>query len=213
MSLDDALDINRFDLFFGGGGQDKQQLLVSQDLQKKQDLLEKAVEQEKVFLLVCGTYQLFGHYFLTNERKRIPGIGIFDMITEASEQRKIGNVLAKWQLAACNLQPATLVGFENHSGNTFIEKIKDQKLKIKTVPLGIIIKGFGNNGRDKTEGAVFKNVFGTYLHGSLLPKNPHFADYLIQTALIVRYQKSIKLKALDDSLEWKAHQEVIKKRL
>ncbi len=122
VSLDDALDINRFDLFFGGGGQDKQQLLVSQDLQKKQDLLEKAVEQEKVFLLVCGTYQLFGHYFLTNERKRIPGIGIFDMITEASEQRKIGNVLAKWQLAACNLQPATLVGFENHSGNTLCSR-------------------------------------------------------------------------------------------
>ena len=124
------------------------------------------------------------------------------METVASHQRKIGNVLVKLQ--GIRLQDYKkdeyLIVFENHSGNSFIDTDSETK------PLAKVIKGFGNNGRDKTEGAVYQNVFGTYLHGPLLPKNPHFADYLIKTALATSYKKPVKLKSLDDSLEWQAHQ-------
>jgi len=192
ISLNNKFCPENFDFFFAGGGQDRQQGLVGKDLQKKKGLIKKAVNNNKVFLLICGTYQLFGHYFKTHTNEKIPGIGILDLVTIASNQRKIGNVVVK-------LATNTLVGFENHSGNTFINQ------KGTTKPLGRIIKGFGNNGKDKTEGAIYKNVFGTYLHGSLLPKNPHFADLLIKLALENRYEKKVNLKPLDDTLEWQAH--------
>jgi len=214
VSLGGSLNPHEFDLFFGGGGQDRQQLLVSQDLQKKKAALQKAVDSGKVFLLICGTYQLFGHYFLTSDDTKIPGLGILDLITKANPQRKIGNILVKLSPEII-LSPNTkyeirntnLVGFENHSGNTFIAQNSSTK------PLGVVIRGFGNNGQDKTEGAVYQHVYGTYLHGSLLPKNPHFADYLIQTALENRYQKPISLKPLNNHLEWQAHQFVVKYRV
>lgn len=217
ISLNDKFNPEKFDLFFGGGGQDRQQSLVGKDLQKKKASIKKAVEAGKVFLLICGTYQLFGHYFKAFEGEKISGIGILDLITIASKKRKIGNVVVKLKTENWKLETNTLVGFENHSGNTFIQKntqgvkrhpplgwMSDYTLG-PTAPLGKIIKGFGNNGQDKTEGAVYKNVFGTYLHGSLLPKNPHFADLLIKLALENRYKKKIKLKPLDDTLEWKTH--------
>ena len=207
ISLNQNFDPQKYDLIFGGGGQNRQQLLVAKDLQKKKKAIKEAVGRGKVFLLICGTYQLFGRYFKTDENKKIPGIGVLDMITIASHQRKIGNVLVRLQgarLQEIRLQnykkDEYLIGFENHSGNSFIDTHS------KTKPLAKVIKGFGNNGRDKTEGAVYQNVFGTYLHGSLLPKNPHFADYLIKTALEISYKKPVKLKSLDDSLEWQAHQ-------
>jgi CobQ-like glutamine amidotransferase family enzyme len=204
VSINDQLKNGQFDLFFGGGGQDRQQLIVAQDLQKKKKVLQQEADRGVPMLTICGTYQLFGHFFKTHQNIKIPGISIFDAYTVASSQRKIGNIIIKIN-KSLNFQSLSLnskfVGFENHSGNTFV--------KGETKPLGKVVKGFGNNGQDKTEGAVYQNVLGTYLHGPVLPKNPHLADWLIQKALAVKYKKEVKLKSLDDSLEWQAHQALI----
>ena len=214
VSLDYQLKAGEFDLFFGGGGQDRQQLIVAKDLQKKAKVLKQEALRGVPMLTVCGTYQLFGHFFKTNAGCKIPGISIFDAYTVSSHQRKIGNIVIKLNplIAQSLSNPITfnrsvtqnLVGFENHIGNTFLSQ--------GTLPLGKVIKGFGNNGQDKTEGAIFKNVLGAYLHGSLLPKNPHLADWLIKKALEIKYKKPIILKSLDDSLEWQAHKAATKRR-
>ena len=191
------------DLFFGGGGQDKQQLIVAKDLTKKKKVLQAEAERGVPMLTICGTYQLFGHYFKTNLGKKIPGISIFDAYTIAGNKRKIGNIIVEINPSIISHQ---LVGFENHSGNTFIVKTE----KNATLALAKVIKGFGNNGQDKTAGAIYKNVVGTYLHGPILPKNPHLADWLIKTALEIKYQRKIKLKPLDDKVEWQAHKAALK---
>lgn len=222
ISINDKLMPGQFDLFFGGGGQDRQQLIVADDLQKKKKVLKQEADRGVPMLTICGTYQLFGHYFKTHEGVKIPGISIFDAYTIASRQRKIGNIVVKLkQLTINNQQLAIsnfLVGFENHSGNTFIETLSPSSEVTRsdssdggTTEMGKVIKGFGNNGKDKTEGAVYKNVFGCYLHGPLLPKNPHFADMLIKKALEVKYKKKVNLKPLDDSLEWQAHKTAVKR--
>lgn len=195
VSIDQSLSQD-FDFFFFGGGQDRQQIIVGRDLQKKAKDLKKSVEAGAVFLSICGGYQLLQNYFKTLDGTVIEGIGLFDAHTLGSTTRMIGNLLIKTS-TDYGLQSTELIGFENHSGKTYLGK--DLK------PLGTVIKGFGNNGEDKTEGAIYKNAFGCYLHGSLLPKNPHFADYLITKALERRYGK-IKLKPLDDSIEWQAHE-------
>jgi lipid II isoglutaminyl synthase (glutamine-hydrolysing) len=200
-------NFSKADIVFAGGGQDQSQLRIAKDLQTRKINILKAVNSNIIFLLICGTYQLFGHYFTTHENTKIKGISILDMHTKASNQRKIGNVIINVEtIHELSLPKQTLVGFENHSGNTFINEHS------KTKPLGKVISGFGNNGQDSWEGARYKNVFGTYLHGSLLPKNPHFADYLIKLALERKYGKEFDLKKLDDELENKAHQFVINKR-
>ena len=155
-------------------------------------------------LTICGTYQLFGHFFKTNLGKKIPGISIFDAYTIAGNKRKIGNIVVEINPSIINRQ---LVGFENHSGNTFICK---KNKAGDTFPLGKTIKGFGNNDKNKTAGAVYKNVIGTYLHGPILPKNPHLADFLIKKALEIKYKKKFNLKPLNDNLEWQAHKTAIK---
>jgi CobQ-like glutamine amidotransferase family enzyme len=222
ISLGDKIDPRRFDLYFGGGGQDRQQIAVSHDLQgDKKKALKEATEMNVPMLAICGTYQLFGHYFKPFEGPRLLGIGIFDAYTVASKKRKIGNIVIQSSIinraagiasgdARHQSSINTLVGFENHSGNTYITKNKDQRPKTKTYPLSRVLVGFGNNGQDKTEGAVYKNAFGCYLHGSLLPKNPHFADYLIGLGLKRRYGE-VELKPLDDNLEWQAHKFAIKR--
>lgn len=194
-----------FDLFFFGGGQDRQQTLIGSDLAKKASSIKKSIEGGAVLLSICGGYQLLQKYFKTKEGRKIEGIGLFDAYTVGSNDRMIQNLLIEispeiksaidfvYKLPTTNYQ---LIGFENHSGKTYLEG--------NTKPLGTVIKGAGNNGEDKTEGAVYKNAFGCYLHGSLLPKNPHFADYLIAKALERRYGK-IELQPLDDALEWQAH--------
>lgn len=207
LSLNNQLELKKYDLFFGGGGQDRQQLIVAKDLQTKAKILKAEANRGVPMLTICGTYQLFGHYFKTSDGIKIPGISIFDAHTIASQQRKIGNTvvqLNKLLNTKYSILNTKLVGFENHSGNTFIKNVK-------TYPLGQIIKGSGNNGEDKTEGAVYKNVFGTYLHGPILPKNPHFADLLIKLALEIKYQKKTYLKPLDDKIEWQAHHQAIKR--
>ena len=209
MTINDKLStINDMDIFFFGGGQDKAQIIVGKDLKSKKSTLIESIENGAVLLSICGGYQLMQKYFKTSDGKVIDGIGLFDAYTVGSNTRMIKNLLIEinldlqkeidkaYQNTKYKIQNTNLVGFENHSGKTYL----GENLK----PLGKVIKGSGNNGEDKTEGAIFKNAFGCYLHGSLLPKNPHFADYLITKALERRYG-IVKLKPLDDSIEWQAH--------
>lgn len=204
ISVGDKLDPQKYDIYFFGGGQDRQQVIVARDLQKKAKDLKKAVEQGSTLLAICGGYQLLQHYFKTLDGIIIKGIDLFDAYTLGSTSRMIQNLLIRInpELGVITEKSDQLIGFENHSGKTFLGK--DLK------PLGKVNKGAGNNGEDGTEGAIYKNAFGCYLHGSLLPKNPHFADYLISKALERRYG-IVKLKPLDDSIEWQTHEAAIKR--
>ncbi len=178
-------DFTKSDIIFGGGGQDKGQEIVADDLQAKKNELMAATNDGVVMLGICGTYQLFGHRFVTLEAKEIPGIGIFQAETIGSKKRMIGN-------AVITSDFGTLVGFENHSGKTNLFKGQES--------LGKVLKGYGNNGSSGFEGAIMNNSFGTYLHGPLLPKNPRFADELLHRALSRKYGK-VELEPLNDSLE------------
>ena len=191
--------INEHDLYFIGGGQDKQQEDVADELFKNKWFLMGERDKGAVFLGICGGYQLFGHYYQPHDKPKLKGISLMDAYTVAGEKRFIGNVTARTDF----LDPPTLVGFENHSGLTYLEG--------DTKPLGKIETGNGNNGKDGFEGGRYKNVFGTYLHGSFLPKNPEFADYLIQLALEKRYKEEITLPALDDKIETLTHNSLINK--
>lgn len=188
------------DIYFIGGGQDRQQIEVSHELQKIKGLLTEEYNNNAVFLGICGGYQLMGEYYQPHDADRLEGISILDAYTEAGPTRFIGNVSAEIDYIK---EKNTLVGFENHSGLTY--------LRGETTPMAKVIIGNGNNGLDKTEGARSKNAFGTYLHGSFLPKNPHFADYLIKLALQKRYNDNIELEPLDDTIENKAHESVLNK--
>lgn len=195
----DKIEPEKYDLYFIGGGQDKQQIDVARELQLQKNALHDAMNSDAVFLGICGGYQLFGAYYQPHNRARLMGIGLLDAYTMAGDKRFIGNVTAKTEFTI----PKTLVGFENHSGLTYLQG--------ETRPLAIVEVGAGNNNKDKTEGARYKNVFGTYLHGSFLPKNPHFADYLIKLALEKRYKDNIELQKLNDELELHAHISLINK--
>lgn len=192
-------EITEHDLYFIGGGQDKQQQEVAAELYSNKDFLLGERDKGAVFLGICGGYQLFGHYYQPFEGDRLLGISLMDAYTVAGKTRFIGNVTVETEF----LEPKTLVGFENHSGLTYLQG--------ETKPLGKVVVGNGNNGQDGFEGGRYKNVFGTYLHGSLLPKNPHFADYLIELALEKRYGEKIELQKLDDEIELKTHNSLIGK--
>lgn len=199
LNIGDSLEEGT-DIFFIGGGQDRQQVEVSEDIQNYKNLLNDEYNRNAVFLGICGGYQLMGEYYQPHDAKRLEGIGILDAYTIAGSTRFIGNVTANIDyIDGCE----TLVGFENHSGLTYLNG--------DTTPMAQVLVGNGNNGQDRTEGARSKNAFGTYLHGSFLPKNPHFADYLIELALKKRYNDDIKLEPLDDSIEYKAHESVLNK--
>ena len=191
--------MEQVDVFFFGGGQDREQALVYDDLLEAKALpLGKAVSERAAVLAVCGGYQLLGHYYQTSTGERFPGIGLLDLYTEAGSTRCIGNVVVEAN-PELGLEPRTIVGFENHSGRTFL----GAGLK----PLGKILAGRGNNGEDGTEGVVSGTVFGTYLHGSLLPKNPHLADLIVGRAL--RRRAAGALPPLDDALELAAHARIV----
>lgn len=164
--------IKQADIVIGGGGQDSAQADVQADILKIGDGLRKFAESGVPMLTICGTYQLFGHRFVTNAGQEVKGISIFDLETIGGEKRMIGNVMVKSDFG-------TLFGFENHSGQTFLGENQN--------PLGKVLRGGGNNGNDKTEGARSLNVFGTYLHGPILPNNPNFCDELIKLAVENRY--------------------------
>lgn len=188
------------DVFFFGGGQDREQALVYQDLvDNKRERLEEAVAGGAIVLAVCGGYQLLGDFYQTAEGERFPGIGLIDVRTEAGKQRFIGDVVVDAKIEG--LVPPTLVGFENHSGRTFLGPAAE--------PLGRVLIGAGNNGSDGTEGCLQGGVLGTYLHGSLLPKNPQLADYLILRAL--RRRGLTELAPLDDSTELAAHARIVQR--
>jgi CobQ-like glutamine amidotransferase family enzyme len=188
------------DVFFFGGGQDREQALVYQDLiDHKQPILEQAVVDGASILAVCGGYQLLGHFYQTAEGEKFPGIGLIDVRTEAGKKRFIGDVVVEAQIEG--LEPRTLVGFENHSGRTYLGSAAR--------PLGKVLMGAGNNGSDGTEGCVQGAVVGTYLHGSLLPKNPRLADLLIRRSLTRR--GVTELERLDDSAELAAHERILQR--
>ena len=191
--------IKNHDLYFIGGGQDKQQEEVADELYSQKSELLAQRDDGAVFLGICGGYQLFGHYYQPHDKDKLKGISLMDAYTVAGKKRFIGNVTVKTDF----LNPQTLVGFENHSGLTYLQG--------ETKPLGKSIVGNGNNGVDGLEGGRFMNVFGTYLHGSLLPKNPHFADFLIELALEKHYGEKIKLSSLDDKIEIDTHNSLIGK--
>ena len=182
--------ISEHDIYFIGGGQDLQQIEVSKELQRHKEFLTAERDRGAVFLGICGGYQLLGHYYQPHEGDKLMGISLMDAYTVAGHKRFIGNVTVEWN-------NDTLVGFENHSGLTYLQG--------DTKPIGTMIVGNGNNGQDKTEGGRYKNVFGTYMHGSFLPKNPKFADYLLELAL------GEKLEPLDDKIEDNAHDALINK--
>ncbi len=192
-------NISNYDLFFIGGGQDKQQEEVAEELFSHKAELTTLRDDGAVFLGICGGYQLFGHYYQPHDKDKLKGLSLMDAYTVAGKKRFIGNVTVNTDF----ITPQTLVGFENHSGLTYLQG--------DTKPLGTVSVGNGNNGLDGFEGGRFKNVFGTYLHGSLLPKNPHFADYLITLALEKRYGEKIQLSKLDDTFELNAHNSVVNK--
>lgn len=174
----------QIDLVFGGGGQDSAQSDIQNDVLRIGKELHKLADAGVPMLMICGMYQLFCHRFVTLDGQEIRGIGIFDAETVASGKRMVGNVKVKSDFGM-------LYGFENHSGRTFLAK--GQK------PLGKVLRGGGNNGSDKTEGARVNNVFGAYIHGPMLPNNPNFADELIKLAA-EKAHGSFKPKPIDDSL-------------
>lgn len=201
-------ELTRCNLIFMGGAQDRQQKLAGEDfLKRKGPVVKEMVEKGTPALFVCAAYQFVGHYYQPYQGEKIPGAGIFDLYTvHPGDQGKrlIGNVVAKlnseWVTGLMG-DGENIVGFENHGGRTYL----GSKMK----PLARVIRGFGNNGEDGYEGAVYKNAIGSYFHGPLLPKNPHIADWLIATALKVKYGEEIILENLDDSLEWQAHDQMI----
>lgn len=219
ISLKDKLKSGEIDLFFFGGGQDQAQELVAKDLLQngKSKIIKAEVERGVPILSICGGYQLLGEYYLPENKPKIKGVGVFPAYTMAGKRRMIGNIVIRMLNSEFRVQnrnknstlfthnsALTLVGFENHSGKTYLDD--------KSSALGKVISGFGNNGEgDRTAGCIYKNAIGCYLHGSLLPKNPKLADWLLKKALEVKYGKEVTLKPLDDNLENSVHQELVKK--
>ncbi|MHB8002624.1 type 1 glutamine amidotransferase [Clostridium botulinum] len=196
VSIKDSFPINKYDIALLGGGQDYEQSIVSKDMvETKKDDLTEYIEKGKVLLAICGGYQLLGKYYTTPEGEKLDGLDILDIYTEGGDIRFIGNTVIKNEEFN-----ETYVGFENHSGRTYIGNLK---------PLGKVIAGYGNNGEDQEEGCIYKNTFCTYFHGSLLSKNPELADRLLSTALKNKYGEDINLEPLDDNLEIKAKQFII----
>ena len=193
--LGDAIDPDAHDLFYIGGGQDRDQALCARDLATvKRDALHAAADRGAVVFAVCGGLQLLGHGY-EMEDERLPGVGLVDLDTKREDgPRLLGNIAISLELPG---GPAMLAGFENHAGRTYLGE--------GTAPLGRVLEGHGNNGRDGTEGVrggAHGTVVGTYMHGPLLPKNTAFADWLTATALRV---DPASLPPLDDELEAAAH--------
>ena len=208
VSVGANIDWMSIDLAFFGGGQDSGQALIADDFVRRQGpALRAAIDDGLVVLAICGGYQLLGHYFLTHTGEQLPGIGAIDVHTVGGDVRLIGNIVVEvgdggWQIGdginppipnSHPLSSTRLVGFENHSGRTYLGS--------GVRPLGRVLAGHGNNGEDGTEGAVYRNTYGCYMHGSLLPKNPQLADHLIRLALRRRLGPQATLAALDDRLE------------
>lgn len=192
IGMRDPLQPGKVDLFYVGGGQDREQALVAQDLVAKAEPLREAVEQGAAFLAVCGGYQLIGRSYTDVAGVELPGIGLLPLVTIAGKQRMIGDVLLD-----CAWAGETLAGFENHAGRTLLDAHAE--------PLGRVVSGFGNDGASGFEGCRYRRVYGTYLHGPLLPRNPWFADRLLADAL-AHAGGPTELAPLPDDLEREAHE-------
>jgi CobQ-like glutamine amidotransferase family enzyme len=208
-----AADIKTVDVIVGGGAQDRQQEIVMRDLQgAKADAIRDKIENGTPGVFTCGSPQLLGHYYEPGFGQRIEGLGILDLVSihpGENTKRCIGNLVIEvtatrlaQELAAMTGTKPYLVGFENHGGRTKLGKVE---------ALGKVVYGLGNNGEDGTEGAFYKNAIATYSHGPLLPKNPFVADWLIQTALKLKYQQEITLQPLDDELALQAREAMFKR--
>ena len=200
LPIGDSLPLASFDLVFIGGGQDFEQQVLLADLHRGKDReIISAIEDGVTFLTICGGFQMLGSYYETYDGKRCDFIGALDLCTIGSKTRMIGNYKFR---CGPDAGGSVVVGFENHSGKT--------RLGSGVSPLGTVLAGYGNNGEDKTEGVHYKNVFGTYSHGPLLPKNPEFCDFLLKTALERKYGRA-ELEPLDDKAELFAHDEMCAK--
>lgn len=178
ISLKDDFDPKKYDLVFFGGGQDYEQLIVSRDIQSKKAALTEYIEAGGVTLAICGGYQLLGHYYMDASGNKIDGIGALDHYTLSQDNsRFIGDIIIKNEEF-----DETYVGFENHNGMTFLGKGEK--------PLGVVQQGKGNNGEDKTEGAIYKQTYCSYFHGPLLVKNAILADRLLHAAMDRKKQKN-----------------------
>ena len=192
VSIGQALEASAYDLLFVGGGQDFEQEVLLGDLAgAKTEELKSAIEDGLPVLAICGGYQMLGQYYKTWDGAQCDFTGALDLYTVGSEQRMIGNYMFSCEEAGCNI-----VGFENHSGKTYLGS--------GVRPLGRVLEGSGNNGEDGTEGARYKNVFASYSHGCLLPKNPKLADLILKLALERKYGK-VELPPLTDEFETAAH--------
>lgn len=214
--------LKRCDVIFMGGAQDRQQKLAGEDfLKRKGPVIKSMVEDGIPGLFVCAAYQAIGHFYQPYQGDRIPGPGIFDLYTKHpgdQAKRLIGNVaceitaiklssyqekssVARW--LGSSMARKTIVGFENHGGRTYLGK------KLKS--FAKVLKGYGNNGQDGYEGAIYKNAIGSYFHGPILTKNPHIADWLITRTLQVKYKQDFQLESLDDTLSWQAHDYMLRR--
>lgn len=201
VEVGDPIPWSDMDFLFIGGGEDKHQSMIAQDFLARGEKLCQATESGLPVLAICGGYQLLGHDYETADGRTLPGVGWFNVHTRAGGARSIGNVVVETGL---NLTPKTLVGFENHGGQTFLEAGQE--------PLGRVIAGHGNNGQDQTEGALKRRTIGTYLHGSLLPKNPHLTDWLLAQVL-ERKTGGQQLLALNDAEELDAHGDLMRRTI
>jgi CobQ-like glutamine amidotransferase family enzyme len=184
------------DIVLGGGGQDSGQDKIQEDLQRIAPRLRDLTESDTPMLMICGLYQLFGHFFETKDGARIDGIGILDVETFGREERLIGNIITHSE------EFGDIVGYENHSGQTYLGP--------KAAPLAQVQLGAGNNSEDSYEGARYRNVIGSYLHGALLPKNPLITDFLIRNAAINRYGE-LAAMPIDDRLAERARAQAMKR--
>jgi CobQ-like glutamine amidotransferase family enzyme len=197
ITVGDPFDPDAFDLTLIGGGQDREQRRIAEDLVAKGPAVQAAVDSGMPALAVCGGFQLFGHRYVDHAGGVIPGIGVFDLETRhpgPRADRCIGDIVIETPLGE-------VVGFENHGGRTY--------LAAGQAPFGTVRRGFGNNAEDASEGARTKNAIGTYLHGSLLPKNPALTDELIRLALTRKYGPGIELAPLAGEVEARAHRSAV----
>ncbi|MFH0750018.1 MAG: cobalamin biosynthesis protein CobQ [Candidatus Gottesmanbacteria bacterium] len=202
--------IEKIDMIFGGGAQDRQQGILIDDLRKRKGpVLRRLLDRDIPGLFVCGSPQLLGHSYMMGDGTKLEGLCLFDMESRHAgndKPRCIGNIAVSipdiYKVPGIQYK-TTIVGFENHGGRTY--------LGTRVKPFGTVLIGNGNNGEDKTEGAVYKNWIATYSHGPLLAKNPHIADYLIAKTLEIKYGKKIHLSQLDDTLMWQAHDIMLKR--
>lgn len=207
VSIGDPLDAgpaaDRFDLYYLGGGQDRDQDLVAADLAAKGPVISAAADRGAAQLYVCGGIQLAGHHYVTADGERLPGVGVLDLTTEAGQSRLIGDLVIDVTLDG---ETRRVVGYENHVGRTVLGSAAR--------PLGSVVSGHGNNGTDGGEGAVRDRVIGTYLHGPLLPKNPWLADIVLGWALAHRYGSAAPtLEPIDDGIESRAHRAAIERAM